>query len=163
MSDASKLLSIVLMFIGASPASTGGGVKTSSVFVILMILMSIMSRREDINAYGKRLPASIGRTAQIILFIYLSLIIFGGILLAVLERGNGIAMLDLLFEEASALGTVGLSTTTSAAFTTQSKLLFILLMYFGRVGPLTMMLSFNRAGPTAGSHIRFPEEQIIVG
>lgn len=163
MSDASKLLSIVLMFVGASPASTGGGVKTSSVFVIVMILSSIMARREDVNAYGKRLPASIGRTAQIILFIYLSLILVGGILLAVFEQHSGFAMLDILFEEVSALGTVGLSGLSSAAFRLPSKLLIITLMYFGRVGPLTMMLSFNRSGPAPGAHIRFPEEQIVVG
>lgn len=163
MSDASKLLTILLMFIGASPASTGGGVKTSSVFVIVMILSSIMAGREDINAYGKRLPASIGRTAQIILFIYLTLLIVGGIFVAMIEQHSGFSMLDMLFEEASALGTVGLSGLNSAAFKLPSKLLFITLMYFGRVGPLTMMLSFNRSGPAPGAHIRFPEEQIIVG
>lgn len=163
MSDASKLVSTVLMFIGASPASTGGGVKTSTFFVVLLILASIVAGREDTNAFSRRLSSAIGRTAQSILFIHLSLIVLGGIFLAVIERGAGINLIDLLFEEASALGTVGLSAAGTAGFRLPSKLMFILFMYFGRVGPMTMMLSFSRTKPSGGDAIRYPQEEIIVG
>lgn len=162
MTDASKLVSIVLMFIGASPASTGGGIKTSTLFVVIMILRSIIAGREDINSMDRRIPSSIGRTAQSILFIYLSLLVLGAVLLTVFENGKGFSFLDMLFEEASALGTVGLTAVGTANFTVASKLLLITLMYFGRVGPLTLMLTLNHNHTNPGA-IRFPEEQIIVG
>ncbi len=162
LSDASKLVSSVLMFIGASPASTGGGIKTSTLFVVIMILRSIIAGREDINGLGRRIPSSIGRTAQSILFIYLSLLVFGAMLLTIFENGKGFSFLDMLFEEASALGTVGLTAVGTANFTVPSKLLLITLMYFGRVGPLTLMLTLNHNHTNPGA-IRFPEEQIIVG
>ena len=101
MRDASKLVTTVLMFIGASPASTGGGVKTSTFFVGWVVLLSIAAGREDNNAFGKRLSPAIGRTAQSILFIYLTLIVLGGIC-SVIEQRSDIAAIDLLFEEVSA-------------------------------------------------------------
>lgn len=162
MTDASKLATTVLMFIGASPASTGGGVKTSTFFVVWMVLLSVVNGREDTNAFGKRLSPAIGRTAQTIMLIYLSLIVLGGIALAVIEQGSGISLIDILFEEASALATVGLSAAGTARFRAGSKMIFILLMYFGRVGPLTMMLSFSRSQQGGGA-IRYPQEDIIVG
>ncbi|MHC1785958.1 MAG: TrkH family potassium uptake protein [Christensenellales bacterium] len=163
MTETSKFISIVLMFIGASPASTGGGIKTSSMFVVIMIMVATINGREDINVYGKRIPAAVGRTAQTILFLYLSLIILGALLLTVFERGSGFLFLDMLFEEASALGTVGLSAVGTARFQPASKMLLITLMYFGRVGPLTMMLTLNRPATNGSGGIRYLEEQIIVG
>lgn len=163
MTDASKFFSTVLMLIGASPASTGGGVKTSTFFVVLMVIASIVAGRQEINIYRKRVPASLGRTAQSILFMYLALLTLGALLLTVFEGGKGFSFLDMLFEEASALGTVGLSAVGTANFTGPSKVLLILLMYFGRVGPLTMMLTLNHGTPSVGNAIRYPEEDIIVG
>ncbi len=163
MTDTSKFVSVVLMFIGASPASTGGGVKTSTFMVVLLVIASIVAGREDINIFRKRVPAASGRTAQSILFMYLALLALGAVLLTIFENGKGFGFLDMLFEETSALGTVGLSTVGTAKFSIPSKVLLIVLMYFGRVGPLTMMLTLNHGNPRTGKAIRYPEEQIIIG
>ncbi len=163
LSDGSKFISSVLMFIGASPASTGGGIKTSTLFVVVMVLRSIVAGREETNAFGKRMSTNIGRTAQSILFMYLTLIVSGALFLSIVERNAGFSFLDLLFEEASALGTVGLSALGTPNLHIPSKLLLIALMYLGRVGPLTIMLTLNHPGTNGACAIRFPEERIIVG
>lgn len=163
LSDASKFLSSVLMVIGASPASTGGGIKTSTFFVVIMVLRSIIAGREETNAFGKRMSSNIGRTAQSILFMYLALIISGALFLSISEHGAGFNFLDLFFEEASALGTVGLSTLGTQNLRVPSRILLIVLMYLGRVGPLTIMLTLNRPNSNGACSIRFPEERIIVG
>lgn len=163
LTDASKLFSTVLMFIGASPASTGGGVKTTTLFVLLSIIRSVYNGEEDITGFRKRMPLVLVRTAQSILFISLGLILFGGILMALAEQGKGYSLIDLVFEEVSALATVGLSSAGSKNLSVVSQSWLIMLMYLGRVGPLTMMLSFTKKSSAHKKSIRFPEEDIIVG
>ena len=163
LTDASKVITTMLMMLGASPASTGGGIKTSTFFVVLLVLGSIVRNREDVNAFGRRLSPSIARTAQSILFIYLALLTLGAVLMALFEGGKGFSLLDLVFEQTSALGTVGLSAVGTEKLSTLSRVWLILLMYFGRVGPLTMMLTFSRDTPLRPGAIRYPQERIIVG
>lgn len=161
--DASKVVSSVLMFIGASPASTGGGIKTSTMFVLLVLIRSVFYGRNDVNAFHRRIPLSIVRTALSIFLISLSLLVLGAMLLSVLEEAKNFDLLDLVFEEASALGTVGLTSVGTWNLTNASQVWLILLMYFGRVGPLTMMLSFSRRYANQTQGMRFAEEQLIVG
>lgn len=163
MHASSKMVTTILMFIGASPASTGGGMKTSTFLLAVLVLVAIVRNKEDTNIFGRRIPASVGRTAQSILFIYMALLVVGTVLMLLLEDGKGFGMLDLLYEETSALATVGLTTTGTTPLTTVSKLWLIVLMYFGRVGPLTIMLSFHRQSGRKSDAIRYPEEQVIVG
>ncbi len=161
--DASKAVTTLLMFIGASPASTGGGVKTTTVFVLVAIIRSVLTGRDDVNAFNKRLPLVLIRTALSIFLLYLTLLFVGGVLMGLVEQPRGFAMIDLVFEEASALGTVGLSAANTPLLTHASQLWLILLMYFGRVGPLTMMLSITSRHAQRKNTLRYPEEGIIVG
>lgn len=161
LSDASKLVTIVLMLIGASPASTGGGIKTSTLAVILAILSSVAAGKQDYELFGRRLPGSVPRTALAILVIYLMLMLAGGVFLSLAEQGR-FAMIDLLFEEASALGTVGLTALGTANLSDPSRVFLIALMYFGRVGPLTMMLTISHAGASR-STMHYPEEGVLLG
>lgn len=163
LEDASKLLCTFLMFIGASPASTGGGIKTTTFLVILALIKSVFVGKDDVNLFKKRLPLVIIRTALSIFFISIFLLSIGAVLMSVNETGTGFSVLDMVFEETSALATVGLSAAGTANLSKPSQGWLILLMYFGRVGPLTMLLSFTskRAGTQQG--IRYPEDQIIVG
>ena len=161
--DGSKLLSIVLMFIGASPASTGGGVKTSTLFVLLVLVRSVFLGNSDVNTFHRRLPLVLIRTALSIFIISLSLLVLGAILMSFAEEGRQMNLLDLLFEEVSALATVGLSTKGTANYSQLSQLWLMLLMYLGRVGPLTMMLSFSSRHANKLPGVRFPEEGILVG
>ncbi|MDD4080410.1 MAG: potassium transporter TrkG [Eubacteriales bacterium] len=163
LNDASKMATTLLMFIGASPASTGGGVKTSTVFVLVAIIRSVIAGREDVNAFNKRLPLVLIRTTLSIFLLYLALLFAGSVLMGLLEQPRGFSMVDLVFEEASALGTVGLTAANTPALTHPSQIWLILLMYFGRVGPLTMMLSITRRHAGYRTGVRYPEEDIIVG
>ena len=161
MSDASKLVTTVLMLVGASPASTGGGIKTSTVAVIATILSSVIAGKQDYEVSGRRLPGSVARTALSILVIYLVLVLFGGVFLSLVEQGR-FSMIDLLYEEASALGTVGLTALGTANLKAPSQLFLIVLMYFGRVGPLTMMLTMGSTSGHPGT-IHYPEEGVLLG
>ena len=163
LSSATLFLTIVLMFIGASPGSTGGGIKTSTMFVLLVLIRSVFYGRNDVNAFHRRIPLSIVRNALSIFLISLSLLVLGAMLLSVLEEAKNFDLLDLVFEEASALGTVGLTSVGTWNLTNASQVWLILLMYFGRVGPLTMMLSFSRRYANQTQGMRFAEEQLIVG
>lgn len=162
LSDAGKLFTTFLMFIGASPASTGGGIKTTTLFVLLALVRSVFYGKQDVNVFKKRLQLALIRTTLSIFLISLALLAVGSILLAVFEAGKGMSVIDLVFEEASALATVGLSAIGTDKLSQPSQIWLIILMYFGRVGPLTMMLSLPRRLASAQG-IRYPEEQIIVG
>ncbi len=161
--NASKLVSSFLMFIGASPVSTGGGIKVTTIFVLFALVRSVFNGREDVHAFHRRLSPVILRTALSIFFISFSLLAAGLVYLSSFEEAEGFKVVDLLFEEASALGTVGLSAIGTEKLSSSAQTWLIVLMYLGRIGPLTMMLSLTRrnAGPTVG--IRYPEEQVIVG
>lgn len=163
LTDASKMVTTLLMFIGASPASTGGGVKTSTLFVLLAIIHSVLAGRDEVNAFGKRLPLVLIRTALSIFLLYLALLFGGSVLMGLLEQPRGFSMIDLVFEEVSALGTVGLTAANTPTLTRPSQIWLIVLMYFGRVGPLTMMLSITRRHTGYKTGVRYPEEEIIVG
>lgn len=162
MTDASKAFSCILMLIGASPASTGGGVKTSTVTVVVLIVLNVLRGRADNNAFKRRLPTDIARSALTVLTLFLLLAITGSLALSLTEQGSGIPFIDLAFEASSALSTCGLSTISTASLSAPGHSLLILLMYIGRVGPMTMMFTFlQRKGATDA--IRYPEEQIIIG
>ncbi len=161
--DASKAVTILLMLVGASPASTGGGVKTTTLFVLFAIIRSVLSGRDDVNAFKKRLPLVLIRTALSIFMLYLLLLFAGSVLMGLLEQPRGFAMIDLVFEEASALGTVGLSAAGTQMLTLPSQMWLTLLMFVGRVGPLTMMLSITLRQMGQKSMARYPEDEIIVG
>lgn len=163
MHDAGKIGSIILMFIGASPASTGGGIKTTTFFVLLVLLRSVFYGSVDVNVFRKRLPLVLIRAALAIFLISLGLLVFGSVLMSVAEQGKGITLLDNMFEQTSALATVGLSSVGTANFSVASKIWLILLMYFGRVGPLTMMLSFQRRSTGYTHGVRFAEDNLYVG
>lgn len=160
--DASKMLSTILMFVGASPASTGGGIKTTTFFIVLLFIISVFQRREDSNAFRRRLPTALAKTALSIFVLSIFLLVIGAMLLSLFEDAKGYDLLDLVFEEASALATVGLSAVGTGKLRSQSQFWLILLMYFGRIGPLTMMLSFARRPSTPPGNIRYPEENIII-
>jgi trk system potassium uptake protein TrkH len=163
MRNAGKLVTILLMFIGASPASTGGGIKTTTLFTIVMLARSLFRGCEDVTVFRRRLPASLIRTVLAIFFISLLLLFVGSVYMSVAEQAGDQRVIDLVFEETSALATVGLSAASTPTLRMDSQAWLILLMYFGRVGPLTMMLSLSRRSATRAAGARYPEEQIIVG
>ena len=134
MSNASKFMSVILMFIGASPASTGGGIKTVTASVIFLMAISVIKGREDIQVFEKRIPQSIGNRALTITLINLAILISITMILSIVEPQK---FIDILFEVSSALGTVGLASFDNGSMKNISKIFIILTMFAGRVGPQT--------------------------
>ncbi len=164
LSDSSKLISVFLMFIGASPASTGGGVKTTTISVMLLLVVSVIRGRESVGIFGRELPRDTIRRALAILFISVATVLVATCALSILERRAGVPMLDLMYEAASAFGTTGLSSVGTPSLRHASRLLLMPLMYFGRVGPLTMAFALaSRMDANPRNRMHYPEEKIMIG
>ena len=157
MTPAALLVTICLMFIGASPGGTGGGIKTTTFAVLLLTVTSITGGSERL-AFNKRIPRDAVEKALAIAFISLSMLV--GVVLVLLTTEKK-PLMDLLFEATSAFGTVGLSTGVTPQLTFVGKLGIILLMYSGRVGPLTLAMALAQHGPQPA--VRHPEERVMVG
>jgi trk system potassium uptake protein len=158
LSEGGSVLTMLLMFIGASPGSTGGGIKTSTMTVILLASIAYARSRHDINIYGRRLEDGLVSRAFCSVFIYLSLMMIG--VMAVLLNQN-LPMQNVFFEAFSAIGTVGLSTGITRQLTVASRIAVILLMYSGRVGSLTLAMALSVGRPS--SALRNPQEKIAIG
>ena len=156
-SDAGLLVLIVLMFIGASPGSTGGGIKTSTFFVLLQGIRSSATNQSE-KAFRYSIPADAFRKAAVITLIAVGVVVSGSYLMVILEPG--LDLIDILFEVTSAFGTVGLSTGITTGLSDLSKLLSIFIMYIGRLGPLTIASLWYF---TKGERISYPEGNISVG
>ncbi len=156
-SEATLLVISVLMFIGASPGSTGGGVKTTTFFVLLQGVKGVATNRPE-KAFHYSIPKEAFKKASIITVLAISLIIISTYLLVLFEPN--ISFMDALFEMTSAFGTVGLSTGITPTLSVSSKILSIVMMYIGRLGPLTIvsLWNFNKI-----QRFYYPEGNISVG
>lgn len=151
-------LIIILMFIGASPASTGGGIKTATFGVILVAVHSIIRGESDAVLFKRRLPQYVIHKALAIIIISIGLIAFVTLILCITEPFD---FMPVLFEVVSAFGTVGLSVGITPGLSAWGKLLIIFMMFVGRVGPVTLTLAFGqRLKPV---NIRYPEGRVMVG
>ena len=160
--DASKLMSVIFMFIGASPASTGGGVKTTTISVLFLIVYSVVRGQQQVNLMGRRLPADLMRRALTILFISLAILLAGTMALTILE-GGGVPFLDILYECASALGTAGVTSVGTPNLRLASRAVLIPMMFFGRIGPLTLALALANKQKNDQNLLKYPEEKIMIG
>ena len=156
-SNASLLVITVLMFIGASPGSTGGGIKTSTFFVLLQGIKEAATNRSA-KAFHFAISRDTFQKAAVITLLALAVVVTGTGILAALEPQ--LSLMDVLFEVTSAFGTVGLSTGITPNICDAGKALCILIMYIGRLGPLTVatLWSFGRE-----EQVRYPEGTIAIG
>ncbi len=156
-SNAGKLVMLVLMFIGASPGSTGGGIKTTTFFVLLQGIFSAATNRSE-KAFRYAIPKDFFRKAAIIFLMGLVLVLTGTFLLIVMDPH--VPFIDALFEMTSAFGTVGLSTGITSGLSVGSKILSVFMMYIGRLGPMTIatLWYFSK-----GERVRYPEGNIAIG
>lgn len=151
------LVITVLMFIGASPGSTGGGIKTSTFLVLVLGIYSAATHKME-KAFHYSVPKDAFRKAAVIILLALGLVIISTYILLVLEPD--LSLMDALFEMTSAFGTVGLSVGITPTLGDSAKILSILIMYIGRLGPLTIasLWCFNR-----GERVSYPEGNITIG
>jgi len=161
MTSASLLILIPLMFIGASPGSTGGGIKTTTLALGYLLARATLQGQERIVACGRTIPRTLLRR-MFAIGVFSASVIFAAIfLLHVFEGEHPDRILDYAFEATSAFGTVGLSTGITAGLTAASKLLLCVVMFVGRVGSLSFFMLIVRDAPP--SRVRYPEERILVG
>lgn len=163
LTPASVLMTILLMFVGASPASTGGGIKTTTAAVILLSVRSVIRGREEVEFNRRRLPTGLHRRAVAIFLISALLVIVITIALMLIERKDNFPFENILFEVVSAFGTVGLSRGITPELAIPSKLLIMLTMFAGRVGPLTITLALAQRMAAGNKGIKYPEEKVMVG
>lgn len=158
LSEPGRYIMIALMLIGGSPGSTAGGMKTTTIAVLFASAISTFFRKEYAHFFGRRIDDGVIKNAATVLLMYLSLFFFGGLAISIIE---GAPMLDCLFETASAVGTVGLTLGLTSQLGLVSRGILIVLMFFGRVGGLTLI--FAALSGTAKNVSKYPQEKITVG
>ena len=158
MTPPSQLITILFMLVGGSPGSTAGGFKTTTLAVLLLTTAAVFRRRDTAHCFGRRLLDEALHNAMALFVIYLLLAVTGGILICCID---GIPLMGALFESSSAVATVGLSLGYTAGLSAASRLILIFLMYFGRVGGLTVIYAVTVRG--TGKVSQFPQERLTVG
>lgn len=158
VTQAGQMLLIILMLIGGSSGSTAGGMKTSTVAVLFLSIISEFKKKDNIECFHRRIPNPAIRHASCILMMYLSLTLISGIFISSYEN---LPVVTTMFECASAIGTVGLSLGMTSSISGLSHIILIVLMYIGRVGGITILLAF--AGRINRIPSQYPEEKINLG
>ncbi|MDR5659588.1 TrkH family potassium uptake protein [Serpentinicella sp. ANB-PHB4] len=161
MGDASILLTMILMFIGGSPASTAGGIKTATLGVILFTVISVIKGNEDTELLKKRIPRDIVNRAITVAIIGFTLILLVTTILTITEPN--LAFVEILFEVISAFGTVGLSLGITSELSVIGRLIIALTMFAGRVGTITIVFALAIKQRKNKGTIKYPEGKIIVG
>jgi len=164
LSASSKLILILLMFIGGSPGSTAGGIKTVTLAVVIMTVFAALRKREEVEMFKRSIRVVVVGRAITVTLLFVAVLFGASLALSITENANGFTLSEIMFETASALGTVGLSTGVTGpltTLTTAGKLIIIAVMLIGRLGPLTLLaaLTFN----LKPAQYNYPDEAIIVG
>jgi trk system potassium uptake protein TrkH len=158
LSPASCFLLMVLMFIGGSPASTAGGVKTVAVAVLTLGVVHTLRRRVNVEAFGRTIPNDIVERAAVVVAVMIAVVSTGVLALCTTETAD---FRGILFEVVSACGTVGLSTGLTPHLTIAGQIIIMLAMFAGRLGPLTIMIAL--AGRSTPARYEYPPEQVSIG
>ena len=158
LSHGSKLLTMILMFIGGSPGSTAGGVKTTTIIVMYLHLWSSIQRTYGVNAFGRRLEDDVLKRASAIFMVNLTLALGASLFIMATQQ---FPVMDVLFESFSASGTVGMTTGITRDLNSWSRLVIAFLMYCGRVGSLSFALSFTQHKKVA--RVQQPVGRITIG
>ena len=158
MSESGSILMIVLMLIGGSPGSTAGGMKTVTFAVLFMSAITVFSRKRDVQCFKRRISDDTVRNAGAVFFMYLFLFLVSG---AVISKFEHIPLVASLFETSSAIGTEGLTLGSTTKLRMLSKAILMMLVFFGRVGGLTLI--YAALPPSGSKNSRLPLENISIG
>jgi trk system potassium uptake protein TrkH len=161
LSGAVLVIYVPLMFIGASPGSTGGGIKTTTFALFLLHSVSVLRGRDHVRAFGREVPLDQVRRMFAVVACSGVIVFFAIFFLYVFEGEHSEDLLGLGFEAVSAFGTVGLSTGITSELSAPSQLLLCAVMFIGRVGSLSIFLAILRQAPPR--RVRRPEERILIG
>ncbi len=165
LTEVSKLISSLFMLIGGSPGGTAGGIKTVTLAIIFCSVWSIIKGRKKIIIFERTISVITLQKALTIIVLMLVLLFFGTVVLAVTEDHTVFphTVADLLFEVSSALGTVGLSTGITPYLSGLGKLVLMLCMFIGRIGPITLVISLSHGIHNADDLVGYPAEDVMIG
>lgn len=165
LTDASKLVTVINMFIGASPASTGGGIKTTTVFLLVMIFLSGLKNQEkEIKVFGKSIAIKTAhRAVMYAVYALLTIMLFSLLILIVESSNTAVTLETAVFEAFSAFGTVGLSLGITPLLSPLSRVLIIILMFVGRLGILILGVFLLQQKSKETVVIKHPEAKLIIG
>lgn len=158
--DAGTIVTMLLMFIGGSPAGTAGGVKTTTIAMIVITVIMVVKGKQETEVFKRRIPKDNIRTGLAVVSISAMILLMGILILSCVEQTS---LLNVAYEAVSALGTVGLSRNFTGTLQNPGKLLIILLMFIGRIGPITMAFAFRVKGNSKGKAGELAEQRILVG
>ena len=158
LTDSSTLVMIFLMFVGANPGSTGGGVKATTIFVIFIAMATVVSGRKP-NVFKRRIPHDSITKALTVTVMAMIVIIVASFGIMMIEKGR-FSSLDILFEVVSAAATVGLSRSLTPVLQMGSRFIIMVVMFIGRLGPLTIVTLFTRVKP---ERLEYIEEHVLIG
>lgn len=157
LSNAGVVIMLFLMFVGASPGSTGGGIKTTTMFTIILAIIRIPTHNNVKAFYRKIADSSIIKAFLVATLAMFAIIITGGIIFSI--EGTAFSFEEVIFECVSAFATVGLSMGITTSLSSLSKIILIFLMFIGRLGPLTIAFSWR----TSVKRFHYIEEDILIG
>lgn len=160
LTNGTKFMTCLLMFIGGSPAGTAGGVKTTTVAMLVLTCIAAIRGGKDTECFGRKISAENIRTGLAVVMMALGVLITGTLIVSTLEPQ--VDFIRVLYETTSAIGTVGLSADLTPALSEASKYIIIFMMYVGRIGPVTLALVFGK-GHTKDRIRELPEKRILVG
>ena len=161
VSNGGGMLTTILMFIGGSPGSTAGGIKTTTLAVIFLSAIATSRRRNETQIFNRRFDDDAYPQAGAVFSIYLSAIVVSALIISAIESAAGYTVHDIIFEVVSAVGTVGLSCGITASLSVASQIILICLMFLGRVGGFTLILVFsNEREPVSISRVA---DNLIIG
>lgn len=156
------VISVVLMFIGGSPASTAGGIKTTTFAVLVISFFNMFRGKRDYEIFERRIMPETTLKAAAILMISLMLVLVASIILSVTEEAAGYDYLDILYETVSAFATVGLTRGLTPFLSNAGKIILSVVMFIGRVGPMTVAFAFLKQNKNIGNYT-YPEGKVIIG
>jgi len=176
LTTASKFISICFMFIGGSPASTSGGIKTTTLAVLVLCVTSVIKGKNEINAFGKSISFEVLKRAIVIFTISILLVIFATVILLVTEisfqeerlhsnitKITAFSFIDLFFEVVSAFGTVGLTLNVTTKLSVVGKIVIAIMMLIGRLGPITISVALFKKNKEKGEEKLYPPGNILIG
>jgi len=161
LSVSSRFILILLMFVGGSPGSTAGGIKTVTLAVVIMTVIAALRKRQEVEMFKRSVRIVVVGRAITVTLLFVAVLFGATLALSITENANDFNMSEIMFEAGSALGTVGLTTGITPSLTTAGKLIIIAVIFVGRLGPLTLLaaLTFN----LKPVRYNYPDEAIIVG
>lgn len=157
--DSTSLICMIFMFIGGSPVGTAGGIKTTTAALLLIAAWSMVRGNQDATAFQRTIPQANVRKALAVIIISFLAMILATVVLLTFEEG---AFMDIMYETISAIGTVGLTRNYTMALNEIGRYIIILLMYLGRIGPISLAIAFSFK-QKQGSMVTYPKEEVTVG